>query len=83
MDRMRFLFTLHCVPTYHIKHHRNVDIALGLLIAAFSTFTAERAELRKMFETKDFYVSRRCSTIIVSTCVVCGNMSTGVTDVRV
>ena len=71
-------YLIFCVPTLHINDYRNRDIVLNALIAELITLGVKHHMARKVPKSKDFYKVPLCSNTIVSTCAVCGNMSTGV-----
>ena len=66
-----------CVPTLHINDYRNRDIVLNALIAELITLGVKHHMAGKVPKSKDFYKVPLCSNTIVSTCLVCGNRSTG------
>ncbi len=69
-------YLVFCVPTLHINNYRNRDIVLNTLIAEFITLCVKHHMAGKVPKSKDFYKVSLCSNTIVSTCTVCGNMST-------
>ena len=81
---MPFLYVnlVFCVPTLHINNYRNRDIVLNTLIAEFIALCVKYHMAGKVPKSKDFYKVSLCSNTIVSTCAVCGNMSTGVAQTR-
>ena len=70
-------YLVFCVPTLHINNYRNRDIVLNTLITEFITLGVKHHMAGKVPKSKDFYKVSLCSNTIVSTCVVCGNISTG------
>lgn len=70
-------YLVFCVPTLHINNYRNRDIVLNTLITEFITLGVKHHMAGKVPKSKDFYKVSLCSNTIVSTWVVCGNMSTG------
>ena len=70
-------YLVFCVPTLHINNYRNRDIVLNTLIAEFITLCVKHHMAGKVPKSKDFYKVSLCSNTIVSTCPVCGNISTG------
>ena len=70
-------YLIFCVPTLHINDYRNGDIVLNTLITEFITLCVKHHMTGKVPKSKDFYKVSLCSNTIVSTCPVCGNMSTG------
>lgn len=70
-------YLLFCVPTLHINDYRNRDIVLNALIAELITLGVKHHMAGKVPKSKDFYKVPLCSNTIVSTCLVCGNRSTG------
>lgn len=66
-----------CVPTPDINNHRNVKIIFEVFITAIFTLWREHEMFRKVPKIKDFYEFFFCINTIVSTCSVCGNISTG------
>ncbi len=77
---MSFLvkYSISCVPTLHINDYRNGDVVLNTFITEFITLCVKHHMTGKVPKSKDFYKVSLCSNTIVSTCAVCGNMSTGV-----
>lgn len=73
---MPVFYSILCVPTLHINHDRNGDVLLNSLISDFITLCVKNHMRRKALETQDFYEFSFCSNIIVSTCLVPGNIST-------
>lgn len=70
-------YLIFCVPTLHINDYRNRDIVLNALIAELITLGVKHHMSGKVPKSKDFYKVPLCSNTIVSTCLVCGNRSTG------
>ena len=66
-----------CVPTPHINNYRNCDIVPGTFITELIAIRLKHYMAGKVPKSKDFYEFTRCSNATVSTCAVCGNISTG------
>ena len=71
-----------CVPARKDHYHRNGNIVFNTLIAVFIALCVKDHMRRKVPEFKDFYEFSLCSNTVVSTWVVCGNISTGVAFFR-
>ena len=72
-------YLAYCVPTLYINYYRNIDIVLYLFISDFIALACKDDMLEKVPKIKDFYIVRLCSNTQVSTCPLCGNISTHLT----
>ena len=70
-------YSVSCVPTPQVNSYTNGDVLFDLLISELITLGVENDMRRKVPKSKDFYKVSLCSNTIVSTCLVCGNMSKG------
>ena len=66
-----------CVSTHHINTNIHIGIIFEELFSSSISIFYEDEMLVKLPKMEDFHDSSFCSNAMVSTCMVCGNMSTG------